>query len=199
MWREMRNAVVASSDHNDRSYFLDHYTSLYVDGAAMAVRRLAAKTGQPQEISLGILLTDIKAHPCTLTKAVFLEHYTNSEDDRERARQAWLQRGEAAWDQEWADPQTDCLDSARITADLDRLRATAERVKTFANRTVAHIDSRGVNDLPTFADLDTAIDTLGELFKRYSPLLTGAGWPFLEPAIQGDWKRPFRKALFDTY
>ena len=199
MWREMSDAVAASSEHDDRSFFLDHYTSLYVDGAAMAVRRLAVDTGQRQEISLGILLADIAENPCTITRADFLAGYDKHDDDRDWAREDWLRLGRETWDRDWGDAETGCLDVARIKADLDLLRSTAEKVRGFADRTVAHIDSRGVKDLPTFNDLDLSIDTLGALFKRYAALLTGSGWAYLEPTMQGDWKRPFRKPLFDSY
>jgi hypothetical protein len=35
---------------------------------------------------------------------------------------------------------------------------------------------------------------IGELFKKYSNLLTASTYPLgLEPAIQGDWKAIFRE------
>lgn len=199
MWRSMSDAVAASSEHDDRSFFLDHYTSLYVDGAAMAVRRLAVEAGQRQEISLGMLLRDIVPSPCAITRSTFLARYDKQDEDREWARKDWLRVGQEAWDRDWGDLTADCLDVARIKADIDLLTSTAEKVRAFADRTVAHIDSRGVNELPTFGELDLAIDTLGALFTKYAALLTGSGWAYLEPTMQGDWKRPFREPLFSSY
>jgi hypothetical protein len=199
MWREMSDAVATSSEHDDRSFFLDHYTSMYVDGAAMAVRRLAVDTGQRQEISLGILVADIAANPCAITRNDFLARYEDNDDDRDWAREDWLRIGQETWDRDWGDPQTGCLNVAAIQADLELLRSTAEKVKGFTDRTVAHIDSRGAKNLPTFNDLDLAIDTLGRLFKKYAALITGSGWAHLEPTMQGDWKRPFREPLFEPH
>lgn len=196
LWREMCDAMSAAAPESDGT-FIQHYTKLYVDGASMAVRRLADVRGQCQTIALGRLIEDLRANPKVLNREVVVARYAHDDDQREWARTDWLRCGEEFWDTKWASADGG-LDIVRLQADLDALSATAEKVAAFADRVVAHIDSRGARDIPTFKDLDDAIDVLGELFKHYSILVDGKGWVFLEPAIQGDWKAPFRKPIFES-
>ena len=72
---------------------------------------------------------------------------------------------------------------------------SASVVADFASRTVAHIDARGANP-PTFVELDDAISAIGDVYKSVA-LLVDCASPFdVVPYIQGDWKLPFRVALF---
>lgn len=48
--------------------------------------------------------------------------------------------------------------------------------------------------VPTFGDLNNAVDEIGELVRKYASLLNAEILWQLEPAIQYDWKAPFRQA-----
>jgi hypothetical protein len=74
------------------------------------------------------------------------------------------------------------------------LRGTGEVVERYANEAVAHLADERRHDAPTFADLNAAIDSIGALMQRYSLLLKAHSVVDLEPAIQHDWKAPFRQA-----
>lgn len=63
----------------------------------------------------------------------------------------------------------------------------------YATEVVAHTANRQTHSIPTFADLNGAIDQIGTLVTKYSSLLDAAIVRQLEPAIQGDWKAPFRQ------
>lgn len=195
LWREMTAGLATATPEADGT-FIQHYTKLYVDGASMAVRRLADVGGQRQTIALGRLIADLIANSKVLNREVIVARYTHDDDPREWAREDWRRRGEEFWQTEWADAEDD-LDVVKLRADVAALTSAADKVASFADRVVAHIDSRGAHDIPTFADLDDAINLIGDLFKRYSSLIDGKGWAFLEPAIQGDWKAPFRRAVFE--
>ncbi len=46
----------------------------------------------------------------------------------------------------------------------------------------------------TYAELNAAIDQIGDLVKKYASLLKAEVLWQLEPVIQYDWKAPFRQA-----
>lgn len=48
--------------------------------------------------------------------------------------------------------------------------------------------------LPTFGDIDEAIDAIGGLFRKYALLLTARSFATLEPEAQEDWLAVFRQA-----
>jgi len=82
---------------------------------------------------------------------------------------------------------------------LDRrecLSSASKAISAFADRYVAHVDTRGLSELPTFEDLDMAIDEVGEQLKEVTLLLTAGSLMNAEPVIQADWKRPFRDPIF---
>ncbi len=77
--------------------------------------------------------------------------------------------------------------------DFAALRSDAKRVSVYVNEHLAHdMASPTVAELPTFADLHAAIDSVGDLFRKYALMLTGGWWATLEPVIQDDWKAIFR-------
>ena len=57
----------------------------------------------------------------------------------------------------------------------------------------SHTDEKPLKTLPTFEDLNTAIDGIGELFNKYTLLLTQSTWGTLVPVVQFDWQAVFRE------
>ena len=76
--------------------------------------------------------------------------------------------------------RTGSVMTVKIPDPLERLRSTAASVSGFADRTIAHIDKRGVKDQPTFAELDRAVGTLGVVLGRYSVLVRGSQLAFYD-------------------
>lgn len=184
VWRE---TVDALAGRKDAEFFRTHYTRLYIDGAAMAVRRLAYNGADDKSRSLAQLLAEIIESPDVLDAArhggMYASTVLGADVGRERFEDEWGERSGA-------------LDPARIRADIDDLTEAARKVSTLADRTIAHIDKRGFADQVTFEDLDQAIDEIGCAFQRYRELIAGSPLTTLEPTIQGDWKAPFRSPLF---
>jgi hypothetical protein len=46
--------------------------------------------------------------------------------------------------------------------------------------------------VPTYADLNAALDELGELLKKYISLLEGVWLAKVSPTVQDNWKAPFK-------
>jgi hypothetical protein len=64
-------------------------------------------------------------------------------------------------------------------------------VKTFADKRIAHYDSRAPRLLPTFKELDACIDHLEALLKKYLRLFRGEGESSVLPTWQYNWKEIF--------
>jgi hypothetical protein len=64
----------------------------------------------------------------------------------------------------------------------------------YVNEHVAHdMAEPTMTEMPTFNDLNAAVDALGTMFKKYANVLTAGSYAFLEPVIQHDWKAIFRR------
>lgn len=187
LWREFDDALAC---RDDSDYFRRHYVRLYIAAAAMGVRRLAYSGDGTQEISLGRLLRELIDHPGELTAARHRELFR----DVAMGPDYGAERFEA----EWGDGSGN-LDVQRVNTDLESLKESSESVKRFADRTIAHRDPRGVGEpMPTFDELDRAVDEVGRVFNKYRALIVGSPLSRLEPVVQGDWKAPFRVAVFDA-
>jgi hypothetical protein len=183
MWRAMSDAIATrAADSPDT--FLAHYTKLYVDSSVMGVRRLA--DGSEQSASLARLIAKMLQHRDVVTEVRYIA--AMPEDDRKWAKRSWALGG-------WAD-ETGRVAVEVLERDQRELANQVRSVVAFADRLVAHIDARGLRDLPTFDDLDAAINGVGSLFKRYCHMLS-VGVGSLTPTIQDDWKATFRRPLFE--
>jgi hypothetical protein len=81
-----------------------------------------------------------------------------------------------------------------IRVDLAKLDAAATRLRRFVNKTIAHRDRRILREIPTWDDLNAAIDLLMGLIPKYNELLDAGQAPGLVPTWQYDWKAIFRVA-----
>lgn len=148
----------------------------------MAVRRQADRN--PRVVSLGRLIDEISKDAQRISKAAFIDLWT----DPRRHSEA-----EALFDERFGGGIGDHLDPAIPRQDLEALERSAEGLTAFVDQHVAHSDAKAVGGLPTFNDLDAAVDQIGDLFAKYTLLLTAAGMVTLVPVIQHDWEAVFRQ------
>lgn len=195
IWREVRDALMADGEATSDT-FLASYTRQYVGASAIAVRRLADPNAKANDShSIGALIEDIHKHPAVMTR----ERWTKRDrepDPRPGADDNMLKILSRNYDSTFGD-RSGGLDVGKVAADLATLKSRSEAVAAFASRTVAHIDRRGMKQLPTFDDLDDSIDVVGDMYKRYYLLIDGASLLDVAPAIQHDWKQPLRRPLFE--
>ena len=81
-----------------------------------------------------------------------------------------------------------------------RLRRTSRTLigsptTSYANAHVAHVEEAPGNLRVTYAYFHAAVDHLGGILKRYYLLINQGGLVSATPAIQGNWKGPFRRPL----
>jgi hypothetical protein len=173
-----------------QSYLFDAWNYWYVRSQATAVRRQCEV--HRDAASLASLLDQIRAYPNVLTRSRYVGLYLVGEDD-EREREHYQRRGNEAFDR-LAGQGNETIPAGRIEADLQRLAEVAKPVKDLVDRLVAHWDRRGLSELPTFADLNAAIDVIGEVYRDWSQWLTAEYRAELVPVFQYDWEAPLRVA-----
>lgn len=89
----------------------------------------------------------------------------------------------------------DLASAATMRAKRAALMKNVKVVLDRADQEVAHLDTVNVRSDMTFADLHAAIDTVHEAFNDLAILLTARDWVYVSP-FAGDWRAPFRQALF---
>jgi AbiU2 len=168
------------------SLFFDYAQRTYAVTQSAAIRR-QAEVNPTRVVSLASLLAEIGAEPERLTR----EHFVALYDDPDPY---FEQLGQATFDERFPGEVGDHIDPRIVEADLRELRKTSGSVERYVDRYIAHTDREGLKTLPTFGEIDKAIDVIGEVFKKYALLLTASGWASLEPVAQHDWQAIFRQA-----
>ncbi len=182
IWREIGDIIKENGNLPD-SVFWQYHRDLYGITQAIAIRRQADL--HPDVASLAKLLMELRDNPERVTPALWLNLWDGPDDAAYARRQ---------WDKEYGGEVGNHLDPAMPAADYGELIAAAASVKDCVDKHVAHADQRPVaaDATVTFEQIDSAIDVLGKLFRRYYALFTAADMYTLEPIIQHDWKAIFR-------
>ncbi len=166
------------------SYFFDYMGETYAVAQTTAVRR-QAEAGS-RVCTLGQLITECEQDAVRLTRDSWVAMWDSREDH-------WLQLARRSFDEQFAGTAGKHLDPAIARADLNRLQADAALVKAYVDERVAHADARPRAALPTFEDLDRAIDTIGSLLAKYYNLLTANVLMGVTPVMLDDWQAVFRR------
>jgi hypothetical protein len=185
IWRDV-NAMAGANPEvgNVPSAFWDFYQENYAAAQAIAIRRQADIRGD--SISLARLILEMRGNAARLTRDYYVDLLGDRVDDSYMVE--WMHSGfdRLAGEGGHLDPEIP-------RRDFEALRKAAERVSAYVNEHVAHDAVQPkVTEMPTFADLHEAIDSIGEIFKKYAVTLTGGWWDTLEPIIDGDWRAIFR-------
>lgn len=193
IWRDMRGALIEAYRDDEPAFFLAHYARIYSTHQAMAVRRIADPRHASGTISLGGVVTQIENNPGVLSRDRYVEMYLSGKP----ANDLGFHRADAEkiYDENFGeDGELRAGLPGQWTTALDE---SCNAVRTYSTKTIAHIDAQvdGVAAV-TYDDLDTAIDTLSDVFRKVQLLVDGKSARKFEPTVQGDWKSPLRKPLF---
>lgn len=162
------------------SHLFEVLTRSYAVSQAVAVRRQGDP--KPSTVTMVRLVSEISEYPKVLSREGFVALFS------------WGMQhlGDEQFNQ-WAAPGSGHVDGALVRENLAQLKAVIAPVKQYVDKHVAHLDvNRASFDIPTFDQLDAAIDKLFELFHRYNVLLTAVGIDSLVPVAQYDWLAPLR-------
>lgn len=173
--------MTQANDEIPASSFFDALGAWYATTQALAIRR-QSDTGS-HAVSLAKLLTNMAAHPHVMTRERFADLWGDEEHWRDRANEQFDRcAGEGA----------KTIDADRYRVDADRFQEAARPIKDYVDRLVAHNDQRELEDVPSYKELNAAIDLLEELLNKYMVLLKATGVPSADPVHQADWKAAFR-------
>lgn len=176
VFRETAAIIVANPLIPKESDFLDFLEQWYVDATVMGFRRQIKI--HPDSVSLAGLLDDIAANAELLSRQRFISLYPEGEHSR----------AHSAFDKHVA-PGAAHVDATAVRADLDKLRQLAARCEQYADRLVAHRDRRGLQAVPTFRELNDAVDFSEGLLQRYYLLLRGDWLESVTAKLLHPWKR----------
>jgi hypothetical protein len=195
LWREL--AEITQAANLPPSVFFDALPIWYVSTQGAAVRRQLDR--RADSLSLIRLLEDIGRNSELVTRDRHIAAW------HEQARDAGVGEADALCEQlrlrdangnfdRFAGAGRDTIDRALVRADVAELERAGEVVKGYVDEAIAHMALSPKNSVPTYRDLNAAMDRVAELVQKYASLLNAEYlWGF-EPAIQQDWKAPFRQA-----
>lgn len=155
-----------------------HYT--YEHYAIMCVRRYVKH--QKDSVSLAGLLSEIVDDPLRLSR----EHYRKRCKDLFRSH--WV---DAEFDRFCKVKGAAHISQEMVKKDLAKLKAVTKSCADFADQRIAHFDSRTLNDLPDFRDLDQAVDVLHDVCLKYQRILKADTLTSLLPEFRDDWQVVF--------
>lgn len=165
------------------SSFFDALGAWYATTQVIAVRRQTDL--DKQAVSLARLLSSMATNPSVMTRARFVELFGDEEH--------WQRHAHEQYDK-YAGAGADSIPAEPYQQDLDELLEVARPIKDYVDRMVAHTDQRELTDVPTFEELNAAIEQLEKLLNKYMVLLTATSVPSADPVHQADWKAAFRIA-----
>lgn len=166
VFEEIRGIVGSNPKIQVPSLFYDWLLGVYAITGAVGVRRQADT--DERAISFARLLSDIRKF--------FVKN-----------------SGREEFDKYFAQVDLSRIDIKELQQDLSELQKKSGMIKTYATKTVAHLDeSKSDIKIPTYAQLDECLDYLEELLKKYLRLFRGTDYHNIVPIPQYNWKVIFR-------
>jgi hypothetical protein len=92
-----------------------------------------------------------------------------------------------------SNPPSARIDPVDVRADIDALDAAAEQVRKYVNKYLAHIDRAPSQPIPAIEVVDTAVQMLGDLLKKYTLLIRNVDLR-VDPIVLFDWTSVFKRA-----
>lgn len=179
IFRETVKIVNANPYTHRESAFWDWMGAAHVESMVMAIRRQTDQNAR--SVSLHNLLAEIRDHPQALSRQNVLAMLSPEVRPFGSARFDLFIGPSAAH----VDPQV-------VAAELAALDQQTDVVRRYANKRVAHHDERGPTTIPTFTDLDDALDVIVGLFTRYLAVLQCLEFAG-DPEFTHDWTVIFRE------
>jgi hypothetical protein len=176
IYRQTLQIVKANPHANESNPLWKWMFRNYDIAALLMVRRLI----DPHQgtVSLANLVDSISRNPTVIGRESYKGRFSLA--DRESG---WADR---CYDS-LAGPGQDTVDTRILTEKLESVRCLCSRVKAVVDKMVAHRDEKPPNEMPTYGEVDHAIDAIGDLFKLLYRLVDGGSIGDIEPTEQYDW------------
>lgn len=193
MYRQVWQAVAQIIDDHGTlppSVYWQYHLDVYMDSQLIAIRRLADT--RRDTASLARLIAEVKRGAVHLTRDRWLD-LDDSQDDSFAHRD---------WATQFGGSVETHLDPTIPENDLDRLVSESSNLTEFVNEHIAHVRAPDLNrppqatvapDTVALREIHRATDVIGDLFSKYSVLLTAKSW-HTEVLLPADWLAPFEEA-----
>ena len=177
---EIQQIIKNNKQIQKPSVFYDYLARTYVDYALMGIRK-QIKIGK-NSISFMRLLKEVSEEPQILSCSYYTSLYNNTNvaflADRHFDRFCGNNREHI------------CPD--KVKKHMQELKDIAGKCEEMADKIVAHRDKKPPKTLPTFKNLDNAVDKLDQLYCWYHLMFYAAFMSSLKPVIQYNWKSIFK-------
>jgi len=161
VYRRYREIIESNSALPKNNLFFSTLRNMYVSHVAMALRTFGDT--DLRSYSLHNLIEEIHDHANQITRARFVRRWPT----QQRAI------GENIFRSNWGRHR---LNKTWLKRDIKALLSHYRIVKRLADKFVAHDDRRKARKLPTYKQLDSALDNIFEMVSRYCTLLLGHAW-----------------------
>lgn len=162
--------------------FFDWMRINYVIALSIGVRRLA----DPSEDSLSLwrLLYEVLEHPGVINRRAHRALYRGVPFvHADRTFDNLVGRGRGT------------LSQRTVRADLRAIEDAHRRIRRFVNKRIAHRTRPGaILHLPTYGDLNSALETFDRVLCKYYTLLTASGMTTAYATPQYDWRDVLHEA-----
>ena len=89
-------------------------------------------------------------------------------------------------------PGLTTVDPLLVQADIDALTVSADRIRQYVNKYLAHVAKSPTIKIPTITEVDDGVQLLGELLEKYTLLLRDVDLR-VEPVLGFDWAAGLRE------
>jgi hypothetical protein len=171
---------------SESSAFYDWMGSTFVHSTTLAVRRQVDQ--DKNSVSLLRFLMELQKFPDLISREYHRSLYERPDYDKKFADSM----ARHTYDRHVGVGDAN-LNTGALQQEIDSLIDASQKLHHYADRLVAHYDTRGLErPTPKFEDLTSCLATLEKLVLRYLLLLKGAGQEKLLPTFTYDWKQVFR-------
>jgi len=157
----------------------------YVAKMCTSISALTESNPKYKSISLYKLIEGIKNNPNVITRDYFISQW-HDEPTKENGTASQTFDKFAKFGEQYVDPE-------KLNSDIQKLKEETDIIKTFRDRWIAHLDEKQkIERIPTFGDIDKAIDIINEVWCDYNLLLKCSCVPRTRESGVGDWEAPLR-------
>jgi hypothetical protein len=191
---QLQTIIKNNQNLHDDDYFFEWICINFSKSVSVAIRlQLECKSSV---ITLGRLLFEIQQSPDILTlkrfESLFTDGYTQ-DTDKERVFYSVRQKIARREFKTFGGKVVKHVDPVIVCQDVAKLHTACSPIKQYVNKRVAHHDKKKFLAFPSYNELFISIDTIVEVYKKYTHLLRGIPY---EVKIQPlwDWKDIFKVA-----
>ena len=196
---ELQNIIKTNPKIQTDGYFYEWLGITYSKTTSIGVRRQLDT--RSDVITLGRLLSEIQRTPTILSLKRFENFYTKdlrNQTEEDRMFYNFEKKRAEKEFKKFSGKLKTHVDPDCVSQDLTLLSKACKPILKYVNKRVAHRDKKEFTTLPTYNDLNKAIDLLLDVYKKYVLLLRGVQY-FIEVTPLWDWKEVFKVAWIEKY